>query len=52
MSSRTVRRFCGDLAPPFAAVCSTIKFTLISIAVLYALCGLTLHLRVRLPQPS
>jgi hypothetical protein len=42
----------GDLAPPFAAVCSTIKFTLISIAILYALCGLTLRLRVRLLQPS
>jgi hypothetical protein len=42
----------GDLALPFAAACSTIKFTLISIAILYALCGLTLRLRVRLLQPS
>jgi len=42
----------GSFAPPFAAVCSAIKFTLISIAILYALCGLTLQLRVRLLQPS
>ena len=42
----------GSFAPPFAAVCSAIKFTLISIAIIYALCGLTLRLRVRLLQPS
>jgi hypothetical protein len=42
----------GSFAPPFAAVCSAIKFTLISIAILYLLCGLTLRLRVRLLQPS
>jgi hypothetical protein len=42
----------GSLAPPFAAVCSTIKFTLISIAIIYSLCGLALRLRVRLLQPS
>jgi hypothetical protein len=42
----------GSFAPPFAAVCSTIKFTLISIAIIYALCGLMLRLRVRLLQPS
>lgn len=42
----------GSFAPPFAAVCSAIKFTLINIAILYALCGLTLRLRVRLLQPS
>ncbi len=42
----------GSLAPPFAAVCSAIKFTLIGIAILYALCGLALRLRVRLLQPS
>jgi hypothetical protein len=42
----------GSFAPPFATACSTIKFTLISIAILYALCGLTLRLRVRLLQPS
>ncbi|MGC2373695.1 MAG: hypothetical protein WA484_07455 [Solirubrobacteraceae bacterium] len=41
-----------SFAPSFAAVCSAIKFTLISIAILYALCGLTLRLRVRLLQPS
>lgn len=42
----------GSFAPPFAAVCSAIKFTLIGIAILYALCGLTLRLRVRFLQPS
>jgi len=42
----------GSLAPPFAAVCSAIKFTLISIAILYALSGITLRLRARLLQPS
>jgi hypothetical protein len=42
----------GSLAPPFAAVCSTIKFTLIGIAILYVLCGLALLLRTRLLQPS
>jgi hypothetical protein len=42
----------GSFASPFAAVCSAIKFTLISIAIIYALCGLTLRLRVRLLQPS
>lgn len=42
----------GGFAPPFAAVCSTIKFTLIAVAILYALCGFTLRLRVRLLQPS
>ncbi len=41
----------GSFAPLFAAVCSTIKFTLISIAIIYSLCGLTLRLRVRL-EPS
>ena len=40
----------GSFAPPFAAVCSAIKFTLITIAVLYALCGLALWLRVHLQQ--
>jgi hypothetical protein len=38
----------GSFAPPFAAVCSTIKFTLIGIAVLYVLCGLSLRFRARL----
>lgn len=42
----------GTFAPPFAAVCSAIKFTLITIAILYALCGLVLWLRARLLQPS
>ena len=42
----------GSFAPPFATVCSTIKFTLIGIAILYALCGFALRFRVRLLQPS
>jgi hypothetical protein len=42
----------GSFAPPFAAVCSAIKFTLIAIAILYAVCGLALWLRARLLQPS
>jgi hypothetical protein len=42
----------GSFAPPFAAVCSAIKFTLITIAILYAVCGLVLWLRTRLLRPS
>ncbi len=42
----------GSFAPPFAAVCSTIKFALIGIAILYAACSLALWLRARLLQPS
>lgn len=43
----------GDsFAPPFAAVCSAIKFTLIGIAILYVLSGLAVRFRARLPQPS
>lgn len=42
----------GSFAPPFAAVCSAIKFTLIAIAIVYVLCGLAVRLRVRLRQPS
>jgi hypothetical protein len=42
----------GSFAPPFAAVCSTIKFTLIIIAILYALWGLALWLRERCLQLS
>lgn len=42
----------GSFAPPFAAVCSAIKFTLIGVAILYALSGLAVRLRARLPQPS
>jgi hypothetical protein len=38
----------GNFAPPFAAICSAIKFTLIGIAILYALCGLALRLKPRL----
>jgi hypothetical protein len=37
----------GSFAPPFAAVCAAFKFTLIYIAILYALCGLGLWLRAR-----
>lgn len=42
----------GGFASPFAAVCSAIKFTLITIAILYALCGLVLWLRARRLLPS
>jgi hypothetical protein len=42
----------GSFAPPFVAVCSAIKFTLISISILYAVCGLVLWLRARGLQPS
>lgn len=42
----------GSFAPPFATVCSAIKFTLIAIAILYVLCGLALRLRARLLRPS
>jgi hypothetical protein len=42
----------GSFAPPFAAVCSAIKFTLITIAILYALSGLVLWLRTRRLQTS
>jgi hypothetical protein len=42
----------GSFAPPFAAVCSAIKFPLIGIAILYALYGLALWLRARRLQPS
>lgn len=38
----------GSFAPPFATVCSTIKWTLIGIAIIYALCGLALLIRARL----
>lgn len=34
----------GSFAPPFAAVCSTVKWALISIAILYVVCGLALLL--------
>ncbi len=42
----------GNFAPPFAAMCSTIKFTLIVIAILYALCGPILHVRAHVLQSS
>lgn len=42
----------GSFAPPFAAVCSAIKFTLITIAILYAVCGFAQRLRARLLHPS
>ncbi len=42
----------GSFAPSFATVCSAIKFTLITIAILYAVCGLVLWLRARRLQPS
>lgn len=32
----------GSFAPPFATVCSSIKWTLIGIAIAYAVCGLVL----------
>jgi hypothetical protein len=38
----------GSFAPPFATVCSSIKWTLIGIAILYVLCGLALLVRARL----
>jgi hypothetical protein len=42
----------GSFAPPFAAVCSAIKFTFIAVAILYAVYGLVLWLRARRLQPS
>lgn len=38
----------GSFAPPFATVCSSIKWTLVSTAILYVLWGLVLLLRARL----
>lgn len=37
----------GSLAPPFAAVCSAIKFTLITIAIVYVVLGLAVRARAR-----
>lgn len=42
----------GSFAPPFATVCSSIKWTLIGIAILYVLCGVALLLRARLTKPG
>lgn len=41
----------GSFAPPFATACSSIKWALIGIAILYVLCGLVLLLRARLASP-
>lgn len=38
----------GRFAPPFATACSSIKWLLIGTAILYAICGLALVLKVRL----
>jgi hypothetical protein len=37
----------GSFAPLFATICSTIKFTLITVAILYVLCGLAWRARTR-----
>jgi hypothetical protein len=37
----------GSFAPPFATVCSAIKFILIGVAILYVLCGVGLRVRPR-----
>jgi hypothetical protein len=42
----------GDFAAPFAAVCSSCKWALIGIAILYAAGGAVLLLRARLRQPT
>jgi hypothetical protein len=42
----------GSFAPPLAAVCSSIKFTLIAIAILYVLGGLALRVSGRVLHPS
>ncbi len=42
----------GSFAPPFAAVCAAIKFTLIGVAILYVLWGLVLSAKARSLQPS
>lgn len=42
----------GSFAPPFATVCSAIKFTLIGIAIAYVVCGLAVRVRTRVLQPS
>lgn len=38
----------GSFAPPFATACSTAKFTLITIAILYAICGTAMAASERL----
>jgi hypothetical protein len=42
----------GSFAPPFATVCSSIKWALIGIAILYVLCGLALLLRAWLSSSA
>lgn len=42
----------GSLAPPFATVCSTFKWTLIGVAILYVLLGTALRMRARSVQPA
>lgn len=42
----------GSFAPLLAAVCSAIKFTLITIAILYVLSGLVVRVRARVLQPG
>jgi hypothetical protein len=42
----------GSFAPPFAAVCATVKFTLIGVAILYVLVGLATSARARALQPD
>jgi len=42
----------GSFSPPFATVCSSIKWTLIGIAILYVLCGLALLVRARWLRPA
>jgi hypothetical protein len=40
----------GGYAPLIATICSSIKFTLITIAILYVLCGLAWLVKVKLPR--
>jgi hypothetical protein len=49
---RTLSGHGGSFAPPFATVCSSIKWVLIGIAILYVLCGLGLLLKGRLRAQS
>jgi hypothetical protein len=42
----------GTFAPPFATVCSSLKWILIGTAILYVIVGLALWLRARLLQPA
>jgi hypothetical protein len=42
----------GSVAPPFATVCSAFKWTLIGIAILYAVLGTALRARERTVQPA